>query len=531
LSVLALGAALLTGCGGAGAGGSSNGGEPPVKAGPWGGLINAGGTPVHGGTLSVDQLAAPQGVSPLYYVNNSNNQIGQVVQQMFDQLVEYLPGSIEPQPGLATRWKVSPDARTYTFSLRAARFSNGMPVTAADVKYSLDYAKNPRSTYANLYDVIASIDTPTPRTVVVHLTQPSRAFLYYAAYIAASIVPAGLVKHEGINAFNRHPVGSGPFLLMAWRPGQEIDLARNPTYWRKGLPYLDDVRLLAAPSGNTRTLDVQSGTVDVSDSVPFSEIAGINSSGNAKVMVSPGTDMFVVWINNLQTPLKETPVRVALNYATPVQSIIKVAFAGLAPRMNTIIPKLKYWTAAAKPYPYDIAAAKASLTHSSVPHGFHAVLEYDSSSQQADQVAQIVQSAWAQIGVKLTLKPVDTASTETDFSTGKYQLMLFIPGAFTSNVPVDDEMATLMFNSPATHNLFTWYKDPAVTRLAQQAGTALSDQQRAKLFGEMHVASMKDPAVVPLVYTPNVVAVANDVRDFNEVLSQAWRLETVWLRR
>src|SRR5262249_49331114 len=157
---------------------------------------------------------------------------------------------------------------------------------------------------------------------------------------------------------------------------------------------------------------------------------------------------------NSKKPLNETAVRQALCYATPVNAIIHTVFAGLAPRMNTIIPKLKYWTAAAKAYPYNIAKAKQVLATSSVPHGFKIKIEVISTGDQATLLtAQILQAAWAKIGVNLTIAPVDAATQGNDFGTGAFEMTLFQPGSFTSDVAVDDEFATLLFNSPPTHNL------------------------------------------------------------------------------
>lgn len=522
-------AAVLVGCGGSGA--TSSPKIADTQSGTWGAVLRPAGTPKHGGTLRIDQLQAPEGISSLHYVKSSDNQIGQVVEQIFDQLLEFQPGSLAPKPGLAERYEVSPDAKTYTFHLRDAKFSNGMPVTSADVKYSLEFAKRPDSLYVDLYKVISSIDTPDPKTVVVHLSAPSRAFVYYVAYIASSIVPEKVVKSEGVNAFNNHPIGSGPFMVKNWRRNQEIDLVRNPSYWRTGMPYVNAVRLIATPNDSTRSLDVQSGTVDIADSVPFSQIRTINAGAKAKVLIAPGADMNVVWLNNSKKPLDQVAVRRALAYATPVSSIVQVVFGGLAPRMNTIIPKLKYWTNAAKAYPYDIAKAKQQLSQSSVPNGFSLSIEIvnGGGDQASAQTAQILRDSWAKIGVHLKIKPVDGATQGNDFGSGKYQTLLIAPGAVTSDVPVDDEFAQLVFDSPDTHNLYTWAEDPALSKLVKQAVVEPSEPKRIELFKQMHIRSMQDVPVIPMVYTPNRAAVTSNVHNFNYLLGGIWRLDSVWL--
>jgi peptide/nickel transport system substrate-binding protein len=528
-AALASVAVAIAGCGSSSSS-SSNGQDQGVQSGRWGGVINAGGTPVNGGSLTIDQADAVQGISSLFYDNSATNQIGQVVEQMYDQLLEYRPGSLDPQPGLASSWQVSKDDRTYTFHLRKAEFSNGMPVTSQDVKFSLEYAKNPKSIYTPLYGGITGIDTPDPSTVVVHLSQPTPAFLDYVAYIAASVVPSKLVKSEGLTKYNNHPIGSGPFMLQNWTRNQSVVLVRNPQYWRSGLPYLKEVTLRAAPNDNTRVLDIQSGTVSVSDYVPFSQVGTINSSGKAKVLIAPGADMYVVWLNNSKPPFNETAVRQALNYATPVDSIIHTVFSGLAsPRMSSIIPKLKYWSSAVKAYPYDVAKAKQVLATSSVPNGFHTTIEVVGTGDQATFLtAQILQSAWAKIGVKVTIKPVDGATQGTDYGGGKYDVTLITPGAVTADVPADDEFANFLFNSPNTNNLYTFSHQPALAAIVKQATTTTDEAERARLFEELQAESIKDPSVVPMVYTPNRAAVANDVHNFSYMLGGLWPLDSVW---
>lgn len=529
LAVVAAAAATaaLAGCGGGSS--SSDATTADTESGKWGAVLRPDGTPKRGGTLTVDQVGAPKGVSSLYYVDHAESPIGQVVEQIYDQLVEFEPGSLEPRPGLAESWTISDDARTFTFHLRDAKFSNGTPVTSADVRYSLDYARRPASGYYDLYKVISRIETPDARTVVVKLSAPSRAFIYYTAYIAASIVPAQLVKSQGQKAYNDRPVGSGPFMIKSWKRNREIDLVRNPSHWNAGRPYLDAVKLVGTPNANTRSLNIQSGTVDVADSPAFSQIRTIDAGGKAKVLIAPGADMNVVWINNSRQPLNELAVRRALAYATPVDSIVKVVYAGLAPRMNTIIPKLKYWTDAAEPYPYDLEKAKQELGKSSVPSGFSVTVNIVNTDDLSAQAAQILQSAWAKIGVRLQIRPVDDATFGDAYVSGGYELTLFAPGSFPSNVPVDDQFAQLVFDSPGTNNLFTWSENPAAAKLARQAVASPDEAQRVELFRQLHVLSMQHVPVIPLVYTPNRAAVANRVHNFNYLLGGLWRLDSVWI--
>jgi peptide/nickel transport system substrate-binding protein len=512
-------------------------GSDAVEIGDWGGTINPGGEPQEGGTLRIDQGDSPESVSSLYYLSDPNNQTGLIVQQIFSQLVEYVPGELDPQPGLAESWEVSDDGLTYTFHLRDATFSDGTPVTSADVKWvfeaaqggvDLDGAGN-ESFFADQYAPIDTIETPDDKTVIMTFETPYPAFIYFAAYLAVSIVPHELVEEMGVEAFNEHPVGSGPFVLDSWTRDQQVTLTANENYWGEG-PYLDGAVFNVVPDDNTRALNLESGTVDVADRIAFSQVERINQGDAAQVLVVDGSDVNALWLNNSKPPFDEDNVRIALNYATPVDSIVDVVFQGLARRMNTIVPKLKYWTDEVQPYPYDPDKARELLAQTSVPDGFSTSIAYVSTDQASAQEAQIIQDAWADIGVEVTLEPLDAATQGDLFSSGEYEAILHEPGVFTSDVPVDDQFAQLLFDYPAINNLFSFYDSPPELKtLVRQALRENDEDRRVEEFTEIHRLSMADPMFVPLTYTPNRVGVANNVHNFSVPLTAIFRLEPVWI--
>jgi peptide/nickel transport system substrate-binding protein len=141
------------------------------------------------------------------------------------------------------------------------------------------------------------------------------------------------------------------------------------------------------------------------------------------------------------------------------------------------------------------------------------------------QVAQILEKSWGEIGVRL--KIASSAAGTDPFTTGEYEVLLGRPGDFISDVPVDDQFAGLLFASPETHNLFSWYENPVPEKLARQAVVELDEDKRRQLFEQLHVESMKKPSVIPLVYTPNRAAVANNVHAFNYLLNGWWLLDSV----
>lgn len=523
--VLAGLAAALTACGSS----SDTSSSKNVRVASWGGVVNPGGKPVPGGTLTIDQTDAPTALSPLEAGAGLTSAL-QVEAQIFDTLVQYLPGSIDPKPGLAKSWTVSPDGLTYTFNLRAAKFSDGTPVTSADVKYSLNQQRLPTAIYSSLYAPITKIDTPNPSTAVLHLSKMTPGLIYSLGFLAAAVLPSELIHSDGAKAYGRQPIGSGPFKIKRWQQGQKVELVKNENYWNEGQPYLDGVNFVATPSDNTRVLNVQSGTSDVSMGIPYSQVKRLKGLSDVSVLVPPSAAMTVIWMNNAVKPFQDTTVRQALAYATPTSAIKKVAFDGLAEIMNTAMPKLKYWNSDVKPYPYDLAKAKALMAKSPVPNGFSATLAVTGNDQTSNQIAQILQQSWGKIGVKLTIDRLDHGTLQANFGSMKYDMTLFLPAEFTSDIPVEDEFATLQFNSPPLNNLRTNYKNAEAASLAGRA-TSEEDPARKQDFAELQSVTMNDPQSIPLVRAPPTMAVRSSVRDFTYMLVNWFRLETVWMEK
>jgi peptide/nickel transport system substrate-binding protein len=516
----ALAACLLAACGGSGAASSATAGNDAATV--------SAGAPVHGGTLTIARSYDPQSLNPLTCACDNGSL--QVMVEVFDTLVRYATpdASATPVPDLATSWSVSPDGKTYTFKLRRARFSNGQWVSAQDVKYSLARASSPTSSYGGLYP-ISSIETPNSATVVLRLKTPAPGLIYALGFPAASIVPEAVLKREGDAAFSQHPVGSGPFIVSRWVHGQELDLAPNPYYWQTGLPYLSAVKMLYVPNDDTRILDIRTGTVDIADEIPYSQVKSLQDDG-IRVLVQPSSAIDTVILNNSVAPLGNLTVRRALAYATPVQAIAKTVFAGLAPVMNTVMPKLKYWNSAVKPYPYDLARAKQLLAQSPYPNGFTMTLSIDGSDTPSLQTAQIIQAAWAQIGVKVKIQEYDYGTVQSRWAAGEYQGTLLVPDADTSDLPVDDEYAHGLFdNYAADKNLYSYYQNSEAQKLAVAGLTATNESARRSAFYKLQEVTMAAAPSIPLVWAPFRAAVAANVQGFSYVLVGWYPLQNVWL--
>jgi peptide/nickel transport system substrate-binding protein len=490
----------------------------------------ASGTAKRGGIFKMARNEEPLSFDPL--IPSDNGSIW-VLFNMFDQLTTVNADSSDVVPSLATSWDISPDKRIYTFHLRqGVHFSDGAPMTADDVVFSLKRAFDPKkSGYSFLFGPVSSVKKLDAKTVEIQLKQPFAPLLQNLNVFPASIVPMKNVQASA-TGFAQKPIGTGPFALKEFKKGQRTHLVRNTQYWKPGRPYLDEVIIPYVTDDNTRILKLQAGEVDAAVNIPYAQIKQLDARNDVDVKIEPLFKFEGIWLNNAKPPLDDLKVRQALNYATDKESIIKSVLFGNGEIANHMMPKMKYWRSDVKAYPYDLAKAKKLMAASKAPNGFTIPLVVPTGDSTVAQYAQIVKEAWAKIGVTAEISNLDVGTAYTNFSNGNY-----IAGNnwyITSDVTAPDELAAIQFDysAPAgTKSFFTNYNSREATDLVNKAASATDETARGDAFGKLQEVVMRDAPMVALFFTPARTGLRSDVKDFKTVKTAWWRLEDVWLNR
>jgi peptide/nickel transport system substrate-binding protein len=498
-------ALLLSACGGSGGAtpASLHGAEGVSKS------AACSGTPVQGGDLVYERQAETQTLDPLNVLNGNGDIFAYNL--IYSGLVRSDPaGGTSIEPSLADKWTVSPDGKTYTFHLRPGlKFSNGQPVTAQDVKWSLDRFGDPKvnaamSSVSIGYGTSKVIDGSTIR---FQLTKPVAAFLYNISIFPAFILPKDLVEKEG-KAFYKHPVGTGPFVVKEFVKGSHITFARNPYYWDKGKPYLNSVRFNFAVDSNSRILALRGGSAQIMDGVPFSQINSLRTDRKL-VVQSAKVPLFIgLWLNHARAPLADLNVRKAIQYALDREQINKDIFHGLGQIPSSVLMGLRYDAPASEvtPYPYDVAKAKAMMAQSKFPKGFSTTLQYPSGYDYYKQLALLMQQELGAIGIKVKLVEEDPGTGTSKFLARKYD-MTFPFASFTSDVTVPDEYAGFLADpSNGLNGFFSNWKDPSIQKMVQKFSTTYSDSERATQWPQIQKALMEQTPVINVMNLPFVNA-------------------------
>lgn len=215
-----------------------------------------------GGTLSlIIQPEPPVLVSAI----NSLAPIQYVAGKMYQGLLTYGP-DFKPQPELAKSWTISPDGLTYIFELESGvQWHDGKPFTAADAAFSIGkmLPEVHVRTRAVLNKYMASVRAVSASQLEIRLKEPFPPFIMMFEAGTIPMVPRHLYEGTGYrkNPANQQPVGTDPFMFKEWKKGAYIKLVRNPDYWKKGLPYLDELVFNAIPDSASRAVAFERGDV------------------------------------------------------------------------------------------------------------------------------------------------------------------------------------------------------------------------------------------------------------------------------
>src|SRR6185437_12446738 len=235
-------------------GGSSSTSSSSSASATSAGSTASAGTPQPGGDVII---ARTQDTTSLDKTTVFDNESIWVFEQFFETLYTVTPDGKGVKPWLATSYDLSPDKLTYTFHLRpGVKFHNGQPMTADDVKFSLEDAAAAKQGWGYIDAAIKSVTAKDPLTVVVTTKYPWAPLLADIALFSNAIVPknfGGMTKEK----FYQHPIGTGPFMFDHWTKGQELKVVKNPNYWQAGKPYLDSVTWTDVNDDNTRLLQLK----------------------------------------------------------------------------------------------------------------------------------------------------------------------------------------------------------------------------------------------------------------------------------
>jgi peptide/nickel transport system substrate-binding protein len=354
-----------------------------------------------------------------------------LIYALHDALVKPMPGN-PAAPSLAESWSASPDGLVYEFVLRrGVKFHNGDPVTAEDVKFSLERYRG--AAHKTLKERVAAVETPDPGRVRIRLKQPWPDFMtfYTDATGAAWIVPKKYVEKVGDEGFKKAPVGAGPYKFVSFTPGVELVLESFDQYWRKA-PNVKRLVLKAIPDEATRLAALKRGEVDIAYAIRGALAEELRRTPGLTLRPNVGQAPFWIVFTEQwdpKSPWHDRRVRLAASYAIDRQAINQAETLGFSKLTWSIIPSHFefYWQPPG--HAYDPAKARQLLAEAGYPRGFDAGDFFTDAAFPGIGEAAI--SYFRAVGITAKLRPLERAAFFKGYADKKLRgLILSASGAF-----------------------------------------------------------------------------------------------------
>ncbi len=436
-----------------------------------------------------------------------------IIEEIYDTLLVPSADGLKVEPALATAYKQSADRLSWTFTLRdGVTFSNGQPLTSADVKFSIDQNRKETAPFYFLDAVISDIQTPDPKTVVVKTKVPWAPLPSTMALYANSIVPANYAGKTP-EAFGEAPIGSGAFAFDHWTRGSELKLVKNAKYWDTGKPKLDSVTFTVVADSNTRSTQLAGGQIQINEFPPYSTIKSLQAQPKLKVDAFAASEVDYFSMNTSHKPFDDVNVRRAIAQAIDKEAIRSAVLFGNGETASTFLsPKTWGHDSTAKALPFDVAAAKATLAKSSRPNGFETAIVTAAGNQNSASQAQLLQADLAKIGITVKLKTLDPSALREAQTAGNFDMSL---GYYTTDVIDPDEIARFAGTPTGGSNLlWTFYQNADLQKLADRASSNQDQSTRKKVYDQMQAIILEQAPFVPLYYAPSVFSYSKLVRGF-----------------
>lgn len=403
-------------------------------------------------------------------------------------------------PQLVDTYDVSDDNLTYTFHLRPAVFHNGDPVTADDVKFSLERIMNPDTgaTFSNLFASVQSIDVVDSDTVSVTLSSVTAPFIDYLALPESAIVSRAWAESHG-GDLSGNPMGSGPYRFVEYQEGQRIVLEKFPDYYDAENVITDQIVFEFYPDGGARVNALLSNDVDIIEYVPWQNVPQIASNPDYQVLGGSGPFMGLIF-NTTFEPFSDARVRRAVAYAIDRQVVINTAFFGQGvPIYGMAVPSssIAYNPKFDNYFEYNPDRARELLTEAGYPNGFTARLLATSQYEFHQQTAVAVQAELAKVGIQLELDLPDWATRLDQNLAGDYDMLVV---GTAGDIADPDYLSDYYQSGDIRLNNAPGYSNPRVDELLEMGRSTLDVEERRAIYTELEEIVLEDSPLIFLMW-------------------------------
>ncbi|MBN2009104.1 peptide-binding protein [candidate division KSB1 bacterium] len=473
--------------------------------------------PSCGGALVVGVTEDVDSFNPLFSESSSGKDIIHMIMLGLADLNDKSDFS----PELATRWERSKDNRQLTYYLRPdAVWSDGVPITAYDVKFTYELLKDAKVASPNQWvtDFIKSVAVVDSHTVRFTFTEayPDQMF-----DTAGEFLPQHILKNVDRSAIRNHEIGqqplaSGPFKLKRWVHQQVIELEPNDKFV-DGRPYLERVLFKIIPDKTNLLIQLQTGEIDMMMGVPPKEVKSLQvKRPDLKVYPISGRVYYYVGYNERQDLFKLKSIRQALTMGIPRDRLIEAILYGFGSVCNGPIPPMIEWAydASLKGWPYNPEQARNQLEKAGwrdtdgdgwldkAGKPFEFTLAINAGNQEKADLAVVLQDQWKKLGINISIESLEWTAFLKHLREGTFDAYL---GGWSTSFNIDP---TPIFHSSSTEQFnYVHYANPAVDKLIEQGRAELDREKAAAIWRKFQHEIHEDQPYTFLFWKDDIVAI------------------------
>jgi peptide/nickel transport system substrate-binding protein len=499
-------------------GNTTGGTQPPISA-----SLTDEGTPVDGGGLRIGIGAESDGWNP--HVNKWAQWGSTVGSSMLEPLA-VLDEKFAAKPWLATSFTPNATYDEWTLELRDdVTFHNGEKFDATAAKLNIEDATKAVLSSVAVAGLFKDITVTGPYSLRVQLQQPWAAFptSFLAGQSAMMMAPAMLKEPD---AGQKHPIGTGPFAFDEWKTDSYVRVKKNPTYWRKGEPHLDQIEFRILADENSQSNALRANDVNVFFTTSAQTAKQLEDTNqivkNWRTEPNEVLANAAAEVEGKPNPMANQHARLAIAHATDQKAIAEVMGEGVETPTSPFAPDNPW----GQPYDqngypgFDLAKAKAEVEAYKKDTGAPdlTVKVIGAAGTQNNQVLQLLESQWKAAGITTTIENIEPAVQIQRTITGNYQLSLF--AHLTSPEPDQDWYFWSSTTAPGAGGIninFSQFKSPAIDAALKKGRETADVATRKASYAELVKLLNAQALNVWLYWTPYSLVAANDVHGLKAV--------------
>ncbi len=496
-----------------------------------------------GGALAAGNLTYGLGGEPvnLDAGDTTDGNAVLVMQQIYDTLLRFKPGTSTLLPALATKWSSNKDATAWTFLLRQrVKFQDGTPFNADAVIFNVNRWWDPQNAYGyrdqgktwtawsttfGAYkgqpgNLLKEVRRDNDHQVTFVLNRPFGDFPQAMGTTVFGFASPTAVKAQGAKYGTpaSTPVGTGPFAYVGWKTGDSIKLKPNRSYWGVAST-LDGLSIRFIKDASARLNELRTGGIDFTTDLNPDDLKAIQADQNLKVVPSSSFNTGYLSLNVRNKFLANDKVRQAISMAINKKALVSAFWGDLGRSDASLLPPLFKWANSKKvpaDYTYDPAAAKKLLADAGYPNGFSIDLWYMPVSRPyfptPKPIAEGLAADLNAIGIRVNLKTEDWGKYLEDRNKepGFDMYMIGVIGNYAS--PAAFYIGTSRYGEAGTVDI--GYKNPKLNALLQQATVTTDRAVQAGLYQQVHDITYAANVRLPIVHSNPLAAARANVTNW-----------------